>query len=574
MPGMARKTSLEEYHGGVLVEITVADALVQCLEKENVEVIFGYPGGAILPVYDSLYHSSKIRHVLVRHEQGAAHAADGYARVTGKVGVCVATSGPGATNLVTGIANAYMDSIPMVIITGQVSTSQIGTDSFQEVDITGITIPITKHNYLLKDPTKLPAVMKNAFHIASTGRPGPVLIDIPRDIASMKIPFKYPSAVRLRGYKPTYKGHPSKIKEIAALIAKAKRPVIYSGGGILASNASEELLQFAEIISAPVTNTFMGLAGFPGDHPLFLGMLGLHGTRPANLAITECDLLIGLGARFDDRVVMNINKFAQQATVIHVDIDPAEIGKIIPTNVPLVGDVKMILKALLPLLEKLDRSEWLARIREIKEQHPLNYARNGVLKPQFVIEQLCNFARDDAIVVTDVGQHQMWVAQYYKFRKPRTLVSSGGLGCMGFGLPAAVGACLGVPGRQVVLVTGDGSIQMTMQELGTMMEQGLAVKILILNNQTLGMVRQLQEFYCEGRYMAVNFKFHPDFDMLAKAYGIPGYTFRTEEDVISGLPTALGEPGPAIINCIVPLEENVSPMVMAGHGISEAIDCS
>lgn len=554
------------------MEIKVADALVQCLEKENVEVIFGYPGGAILPVYDSLYHS-KIKHVLVRHEQGAVHAADGYARVTGKVGVCIATSGPGATNLVTGIANAYMDSIPIVLFTGQVSTSQIGTDSFQEVDITGITMPITKHNYLLKDPLKLPAVVKNAFHIAATGRPGPVLIDIPRDVANMMIPFKYPSTVRLRGYKPTYKGHPSKIKEIAALIKKAKRPVIYAGGGILASNASEGLLQFAEAISAPVTNTFMGLAGFPGEHPLFLGMLGLHGTRSANLAISECDLLIGLGARFDDRVVGNINKFAQQATVIHVDIDPAEIGKVMATNVPLVGDVNMVLKSLLPLIEKVDRSEWLERVQEFKQQYPLTYSREGGLKPQFVIEQLWNCTKGEATIVTDVGQHQMWVAQYYQFKYPRTLVSSGGLGCMGFGLPAALGACLGAPDKPVILVTGDGSIQMTIQELGTMMEQGLAVKIIILNNYALGMVRQLQEFYCEGRYMSVNFKFHPDFEVLAKAYGIPGYTFRTEEDVLKQLPEALAKPGPAIINCLVPVDENVSPMVMAGQGIHEAIDC-
>ncbi len=554
------------------MEIKVADALVQCLERENVEVIFGYPGGAILPVYDSLYHS-KIKHVLVRHEQGAVHAADGYARVTGKVGVCVATSGPGATNLVTGIANAYMDSIPIVIFTGQVSTSQIGTDSFQEVDITGITMPITKHNYLLKDPMKLPAVIKNAFHIASTGRPGPVLIDVPRDVANMTIPFKYPANVRLRGYRPTYKGHPSKIKEIAALIGKAKRPVIYAGGGIISSNASEELLQFAEAISAPVTNTFMGLAGFPGEHPLSLGMLGLHGTRSANMAISECDLLIGLGARFDDRVVGNINKFAQQATVIHVDIDPAEIGKVVATNVPLVGDVKLVLKSLLPLIEKIDRSQWMERIEELKQQYPLTYCRGEALKPQFVVEQLWNCTRGEAIIVTDVGQHQMWVAQYYRFKYPRTLVSSGGLGCMGFGLPAALGASIAAPGKPVILVTGDGSIQMTMQELGTMMEQGLAVKIIILNNYALGMVRQLQEFYCEGRYMSVNFKFHPDFELLAKAYGIQGYTFRTEEDVIKHLPEALAKPGPAIINCIVPVDENVSPMVMAGQGIHEAIDC-
>lgn len=555
------------------MEMTVAEALVQCLERENVEVAFGYPGGAILPVYDALYHSTKIKHVLVRHEQGAVHAAEGYARVSGKVGVCIATSGPGATNLVTGIANAYMDSVPLVLFTGQVPTAQIGTDSFQEVDITGITLPITKHNYLLKDPQKLAVVVKNAFHIASTGRPGPVLIDIPKDVAQATISFKYPSTVRLRGYKPTYKGHPSQIAEIAKLIAKARRPVIYAGGGILASNASEDLLEFAETISAPVTNTFMGLAGFPGDHPLFLGMLGLHGTRYANLAITECDLLIGLGARFDDRVVMNINEFAPHATVIHVDIDPAEIGKVIPTNVPLVGDVKLILKALLPLLEKIDRSEWLSRIKSLKEQYPLSYNRDCGLKPQFIIEQLWNCTRGDAIIVTDVGQHQMWVAQYYRFKEPRTLVSSGGLGCMGFGLPASLGASLAAPGKSVILVTGDGSFQMTMQELGTMMEQGIGVKIIIMNNYTLGMVRQLQEFYCQGRYMAVNFSFHPDFEILAKAYGITGYTFRTEEDVIKGLPEALGKPGPAIINCIVPAEENVSPMVLAGKGISEAIDC-
>ncbi|MGO9311955.1 MAG: biosynthetic-type acetolactate synthase large subunit [Syntrophobacteraceae bacterium] len=555
------------------MEMTVAEALVQCLERENVEVAFGYPGGAILPVYDALYHSTKIKHVLVRHEQGAVHAAEGYARVSGKVGVCIATSGPGATNLVTGIANAYMDSVPLVLFTGQVPTAQIGTDSFQEVDITGITLPITKHNYLLKDPQKLAAVVKNAFHIASTGRPGPVLIDIPKDVAQATISFKYPSTVRLRGYRPTYKGHPAQIAGIAKLIAKARRPVIYAGGGILASNASEDLLEFAETISAPVTNTFMGLAGFPGDHPLFLGMLGLHGTRYANLAITECDLLIGLGARFDDRVVMNINEFAPHATVIHVDIDPAEIGKVIPTNVPLVGDVKLILKALLPLLEKIDRSEWLSRIKSLKEQYPLSYNRDCGLKPQFIIEQLWNCTRGDAIIVTDVGQHQMWVAQYYRFKEPRTLVSSGGLGCMGFGLPASLGASLAAPGKSVILVTGDGSFQMTMQELGTMMEQGIGVKIIIMNNYTLGMVRQLQEFYCQGRYMAVNFSFHPDFEILAKAYSIKGYTFRTEEDVIKGLPEALGKPGPAIINCIIPAEENVSPMVLAGKGISEAIDC-
>ena len=553
--------------------ITVAEALVRCLEEEKVQVIFGYPGGAILPAYDALYHSSRVRHVLVRHEQGAVHAADGYARVTGKVGVCMATSGPGATNLVTGIANAYMDSIPMVIFTGQVPVSQIGTDAFQEVDITGITIPVTKHNYLVKDPNRLPTIVKNAFHIASTGRPGPVLVDLPKDILQEKIEFSYPSKVSLRGYKPTYRGHPKQIKDIAKLVAKSKRPVIYAGGGIISSQASEELLQFAETISAPVTNTFKGLSGFPGDHPLFLGMLGLHGTRYANMAITECDLLIGLGARFDDRVTMNIAAFAPTATVIHVDIDPAEIGKNVAVHYPLVGDVRQVLRALLPLLEEADRSPWLARIEELKAQYPLTYAREGNLKPQRVIERLSAMTGGNAIVATDVGQHQMWVAQYYKFRKAGNLVSSGGLGCMGFGLPAALGACMGRPGEQIVLVTGDGSIQMTMQELGTMVEQKLPLKIVLLNNYSLGLVRQLQEFYCEGRYMAVNFDFHPDFSLLAKAYGIPSFTVKTEEDVERLLPEALALPGPALVECVVPNVENVSPMVLAGKGISEAIEC-
>ena len=554
------------------MEITAAEALIRCLEKENVEIIFGYPGGANLPVYDALYRSTRINHVLVRHEQGAVHAADGYARVTGKVGVCLATSGPGATNLVTGIANAYMDSIPLVALTGQVSTSQVGTDAFQEVDITGITLPITKHNYLVKDPRKLPAIVKSAFHIAATGRPGPVLIDLPRDVAQAMIEFKYPASVRLPGYKPTYRGHPTRIHEIAGLIKQSHRPVIYAGGGILSANAAAELLQLAELISAPVTNTFMGLASFPGDHPLFLGMLGMHGTRYANLAVTECDMLIALGARFDDRVTMHLQSFAPEATVIHIDIDPAEIGKNVITHVPLVGDVKLILRALLQGLEKIDRSPWLDRIQELKAQYPLTYCRDGRLKPQFVIEQLSRHTEGKAIIATDVGQHQMWVAQYYHFRQPRTLISSGGLGAMGFGLPAAIGASLGSPGQLVVLVTGDGSLQMTMQELGTMREQGLPLKILMLNNFCLGMVRQLQEFYCEGRYMGVNFTFHPDFELLAKAYGMTGYTFRTEEDVIKLLPEALATPGPVLINCLVPPEENVMPMVLAGKGIAEPVD--
>ncbi|MEW5898524.1 MAG: biosynthetic-type acetolactate synthase large subunit [Bacillota bacterium] len=554
------------------MEIVAAEALVRCLEEEKVEVIFGLPGGAIVPVYDALYHS-KIKHVLVRHEQGAAHAADGYARATGRVGVCMATSGPGATNLVTGIANAYMDSVPLVIFTGQVNTSQVGTDAFQEVDITGITMPITKHNYLVKDPKKIPEIVKKAFYIASSGRPGPVLVDLPRDVASSSIEFRYPREITLRGYKPTYRGHPTKINEAARLIKEAERPVIYAGGGIINSGASAELKTLAETISAPVTNTFMGLSSFPGDHPLFLGMLGLHGTRYANLAVTECDLLIALGARFDDRVTGKLSSFAPQAKIIHIDIDPAEIGKNVRIHVPIVGDVKQVLQALLPLLEKRERSAWLKRIEELKQLYPLRYEKENGLKPQFIIEELYRLTKGDAVVATDVGQHQMWVAQYYRFKRPRSLISSGGLGTMGFGLPAAVGAQLGLPGELVILVTGDGSFQMNMQELATVMEQGLPLKIFILNNQQLGMVRQLQEVYCEGRYMAVDFKFHPDFSILAKAYGMSGYTVRNEKEVAEVFPDVLAGPGPALVNCLVYPEENVSPMVLAGRGIHEAIEC-
>ncbi|RKO66071.1 biosynthetic-type acetolactate synthase large subunit [Desulfofundulus salinus] len=553
------------------MKITAAQALVRCLELEKVDIVFGYPGGAMLPVYDALYHSS-IKHVLVRHEQGAVHAADGYARVTGRVGVCMATSGPGATNLVTGIANAYMDSVPLVVFTGQVPTSQVGTDAFQEVDITGITIPITKHNYLVKDPAALPQIIKNAFHIASTGRPGPVLIDLPRDVAGATIDFHYPETVKLRGYKPTYRGHPTKISQAAELINQSQRPVIYAGGGILNSGASEELLELAELISAPVTNTFMGLSSFPGDHPLFLGMLGLHGTRYANLAVTECDLLIALGARFDDRVTGKLARFAPHAAVIHVDIDPAEIGKNVPVHVPIVGDVKLVLQALLPLLKKTDRSPWLARVQELRELYPLRYNREGGLKPQYIIEELYRHTRGCATIATDVGQHQMWVAQYYRFKHPRGLISSGGLGTMGFGLPAAIGAQLGLPDQQVILVTGDGSFQMTMQELATVREQELPIKIFMINNQTLGMVRQLQEYYCEGRYMAVDFKFHPDFVTLARAYGIKGYTVETEEEAQRVIPEALGTTGPVLVNCLVSPQEKVLPMVPSGRGIDETFE--
>ncbi|NLJ77177.1 MAG: biosynthetic-type acetolactate synthase large subunit [Peptococcaceae bacterium] len=552
------------------MEITVAEALIRCLEQEDVEIVFGYPGGAILPVYDAL-NKTVIKHVLVRHEQGAAHMADGYARVTGKVGVCLATSGPGATNLVTGIANAYMDSVPMVVITGQVATSMVGTDAFQEVDITGITIPITKHNYLIKEPDQLPAVVKKAFLLASTGRPGPVLIDLPKDVAQAKIDFNYPQKTELPGYKPTVKGHAAMVQQAAKLMTKSQRPVIYAGGGVRTADAGSELLQLAETICAPVTHTLMGLGSFPGDHPLFLGMLGLHGTRYANQAVTECDCLIAVGARFDDRVVSNISGFAPSAKIIHIDIDPAEIGKNVVTQLPIVGDVKNVLKAILPHLEKKKNMAWVDRIMQLKENMPLRYEQDGTLKPQFVIEKLNEFKDEGAIVVTDVGQHQMWAAQYMRFNEPRSFISSGGLGAMGFCLPAAIGAQMGAPHKQVIAIVGDGGIQMTMQELGTAAEQKLPLKIFILNNHSLGMVRQLQEYYCDSRYIAVDFQFNPNFVELGRIYGMEGYTVETPERLLEILPGVLSSTAPVIVNCIVDREEDVLPMVMDGSNIDEAI---
>ncbi|MHB1042191.1 MAG: biosynthetic-type acetolactate synthase large subunit [Eubacteriales bacterium] len=552
------------------MEITVAEALVRCLEQEGVKLVFGYPGGAILPVYDALLNSS-IKHVLVRHEQGAAHAADGYARVTGRVGVCLATSGPGATNLVTGIANAYMDSIPMVCITGQVPTSMVGTDAFQEVDITGITMPIVKHSYLVKDPGQLPKIIRRAFHIASTGRPGPVLIDLPKDVAQAKIKFKYPKNVDLPGYKPTYNGHPAMIKQAAKLLMEAERPVIYAGGGVRLAGAAAELKELAESISAPVTHTLMGLGCFPGEHPLFLGMLGLHGTRYANMAVTECDLLVAVGARFDDRVVARISGFAPSAKIVHIDVDPAEIGKNVQIHLPIVGDVKAVLGALLPQLKKRDNSQWVERVRQLKEEHPLSYCLGGKMKPQCVVEKIDRMMGEDAIVVTDVGQHQMWAAQYIRVGKPDSFVTSGGLGTMGFGLPAAIGAKMGAPERPVILVVGDGGIQMTIQELGTVAEQKLPIKIFVFNNHQLGMVRQLQEFYHDRRYSAVHFQFCPDFAALGRVYGMEGYTITSPEQLSELLPGIIRSPSPVIVDCIIDDEENVLPMVLAGASISEAI---
>lgn len=554
------------------MEITCAEALVRCLEMEGVELIFGYPGGAILPVYDAL-NNSRIKHILTRHEQGAVFGASGYARVTGKVGVCMATSGPGATNLVTGLANAYMDSIPLVAITGQVSTTQVGTDAFQEVDITGITMPITKHNYLVKDAKMLPMIVKRAFHIASTGRQGPVLIDLPRDVAETLIDFKYPESVELMGYKPTVKGHPAQINQAARLMMEAQRPVIYVGGGVVNGEAAEELLWLAETIDAPVVSTLMGLGAFPGDHPLYVGMLGLHGNKAANLAVTECDLLVTLGARFDDRVTGRISGFAPQARVIHVDIDPAEISKNVLSHLPIVGDTKNVLQALLVRLEKKQNPAWRETVARWKEEFAPRYReRAGYLKPQYIIEEIYRHTGGNCIVATDVGQHQMWAAQHFTFKRPRQFVTSGGLGAMGFGLPSAIGAQIGKPAETVVLVTGDGSFQMTLNELATAAEQGLPLKIFVLNNRRLGMVRQLQEFYCEKRYMAVDFSFVPSFADLGKVYGFTGITVTNQAELQAALETAFNKPGPVLVDCAIDPVENVMPMVLAGRDISDALD--
>ncbi len=551
--------------------MTGAEAVIESLKREGVDVIFGYPGGAVLPIYDVLYRA-EIRHILTRHEQGAAHAADGYARVTGKVGVCIATSGPGATNLVTGLANAYMDSIPVVALTGQVSTTLVGRDSFQEADITGITMPITKHNYLVKQASDIPRVMKEAFHIARTGRPGPVLVDLPKDITTHELDFSYPETVDLPGYKPTYEGNYRQVKLAVEAISEAQRPVFYAGGGVISSGAFDELLTLAEKCRIPVTTTLMGMGCFPGTHPLYLGMLGMHGTAYANYAVTHCDLLIALGARFDDRVTGVIEKFAPKAKIIHIDIDPAEIGKNVRVDIPIVGDVRSVLASINQQIEPREDGGWLEEIERWKTAYPLQYeACNGTVKPQYVVEQLCELTGGDAIITTEVGQNQMWAAQFYTFTKPRSFVSSGGLGTMGYGFPAAVGAQVGRPDKLVIAVSGDGSFQMNIQELGTVAAYNLPVKVVILNNGYLGMVRQWQELFFHRRYYQVDMAVGPDFAKVAEAYGIKGMTIRDYQHVRSGLEEALAHPGPVVVNVMVDREENVFPMVPAGKAIDDMI---
>ena len=551
--------------------MTGAQILIECLKREGVAVMFGYPGGQVLPLFDKIYDSD-IRFILVRHEQGAAHAADGYARATGKPGVCIATSGPGATNLVTGIANAYMDSIPMVAITGQVKTFLIGNDAFQEADVTGITRPITKHNYLVKDVKDLARIVREAFFIASTGRPGPVLIDIPSDIQLQDTEFIWPESVDIRSYKPTYFGHPGQIKKAAKLISASKKPIIYAGGGIITSGAHRELKELAEKIQAPVTMTLMGLGGFPGTHELSLRMLGMHGTAYANHAIMESDLIIACGARFDDRVTGRLDAFAPDAKIIHIDIDPSSISKNVKVDVPIVGDAKNILGQLLEEINKVpDTADWLKTIESWKKKNPLAYKEGSTIKPQYVIEQIYEATKGEAIITTEVGQNQMWAAQWYKYTNPRTFISSGGLGTMGFGFPAAMGAKLGCPDRMVFDIAGDGSIQMNIQELATCVCNKINVKVAILNNGYLGMVRQWQELFYKKRYSHTCIT-GPDFVKLAESYGAAGIRVTKKEEVRSAIEKALSINNTVLIDFHIEPEENVYPMVPAGEAINSMIE--
>jgi len=555
-----------------------SQALVAALEHEGCEVMFGYPGGVAIPFYDALYDAKKLRHVLVRHEQGAAHAADGYARATGKVGVCTATSGPGATNLVTGIATAYLDSSPLVAITWQVRSDLIGTDAFQEADITGITLPIVKHSYLVKDASELPQAVHEAFHIASTGRPGPVVIDIPVDIALGELAYHDADAIDLPGYRPTFKGHIKQIRAAAKAINEAQRPVLYLGGGAIASDAAPEILRLAELRRIPVATTLMALGAFPETHELSMGMLGMHGTVTANYAVHECDLLINLGARFDDRVTGKLKAFAPHARVIHADVDPAEIGKNVVPLIPIVGDAKHVAAGLVKELEGMEwtaerTAEWLARIAERRREFPLHYEdpTDGTLAPQFVIQEIDRVTAHDAVVCTDVGQHQMWATQYYTYTFPRQFISSGGLGTMGFGLPASIGAKIGRPDATVVDISGDGGFQMTMQELATAVNYDVPVVVCILNNGYLGMVRQWQDLFWNKRYSFTCIDVQPDFKLLAEAFGAVGMRVTDKDQVEPALREAIACGRPAVIDFKTSPEENVYPMVPAGSEITEMI---
>ena len=554
------------------MKMTGAQARIECLRCEGVEVIFGYPGGVLLPLYDVLYDLKEIRHILVRHEQGAAHMADGYARASGKVGVCMATSGPGATNLVTGIATAYMDSVPIVAITGQVPTFAIGKDAFQEADITGITMPITKHNYLITHAEDIPRVLKEAFYVARTGRPGPVLIDFPRDVQQATIEFEYPEKVDLPGYRPTRAGHVRMIERAAELIDTARQPVLYGGGGVNAAEAQAELVALAERADIPVTMTLMGKGGFPENHELSLGMPGMHGTAYANYALHEADVIIAVGTRFDDRVTGKLDMFARNAKIIHIDVDPAEIGKNVRPALPIVGDVKLVLAALVKKVSALKHPEWRAKTEAWKQQYPLSWKGDG-LKPQSVIQEIWRATEGKAIITTEVGQNQMWAAQWYPCTEMRQFITSGGLGTMGYGFPAAIGAQFARPDRVVWDIAGDGSIQMNIQEMATAVVSKLPIKIAVLNNGYLGMVRQWQTLFYHNRLSFTDIAVGtPDFVKLAEAYGAVGLRVTKEAEVIGAIQQAMAvKDRPCLIDFHVARDENVMPMVPAGGTIDDML---
>jgi acetolactate synthase-1/2/3 large subunit len=563
------------------VELTGAEIVVRFLHDEGVEHLFGYPGGAVLHIYDALYRQDKVKHILVRHEQAATHAADGYARSTGKPGVVLVTSGPGATNAVTGIATAYMDSIPMVVLTGQVPTSLIGNDAFQEVDSVGITRPCVKHNFLVKDVKDLAITLKKAFYIAQTGRPGPVVVDIPKDVTANRTKYVFPKTVSMRSYNPVVKGHTGQIKRAVGMILGAKRPMLYTGGGVVLNDASRQLIEFARLLGYPVTNTSMGLGGYPASDKQFVGMLGMHGTYEANMAMSHCDVLVAIGARFDDRVTGNVQKFCPHAKIIHIDIDPSSISKNVKVDVPIVGSVEHVLKDMLKLIKDSSQvpdgealAKWWAQIDEWRTKDCLKYDKSSeLIKPQYVLETLHRITKGDAFVCSDVGQHQMWTAQFYKFDKPRRWINSGGLGTMGFGLPAAMGVQFAQPKANVVCVTGEGSIQMNIQELSTCLQYGLPIKIICLNNRFLGMVRQWQEFFYDRRYSHSYMESLPDFVKLAEAYGHVGMQIDKPADVEAALKEAFTKHKNRLVfmNFLTDQTENVYPMVPAGAGLDEMI---
>ncbi len=547
-----------------------AKILAESLLREGVDVVFGIPGGANLPTFDALY-DSPIKVIMSRHEQGAAHMADGYARATGKAGVCLATSGPGATNLVTGIATAYMDSIPVVAITGQVRTFMIGNDAFQEADTIGITRPIVKHSYLVKNVKDLARIIRESFFIARTGRPGPVLIDLPLDVSTTETEFVYPKEVNIRGYKPTLEGHAGQVKKAVEAIKKAKRPVLYAGGGVIASGAAKELTELARKTRIPVTTTLLGLGGFPETDPLSLGMLGMHGFEYTNYAVGECDLLIAVGARFDDRVTGKPDEFAKKAKKIQIDVDPSQISKTVPIDIPIVGDVRATLEVLNKIVERGETNGWLKQIAEWKDQYPLVYKEKDKLLPQYIIQQISEATGGNAVVATGVGQHQMWAAQFYQFNKPRSFLTSGGLGTMGFGFPAAIGASFGRPNEVVFDIDGDGSFEMTLNEIATAVSNNCRVKVAIMNNRHHGMVRQWQDLFYKGRHAQSEMVGQPDFAKLAEAYGAVGITVKTREEVRPAIEKALKTPNTVIMNFLVEETENCWPMIAPGKPATEML---